>query len=125
MNSKVVLVIRIIFGLFILTFGANKFYEFLPPFEGLSEAAAGYFGGLASAKVLYLVGAVEVLSGLSLLFNKYNALMMVILMSVSVNAVLFHATLDPGNIVPALGLLILNIVMLYVNKEKYAAILKG
>ena len=97
----------------------------MPPFE-LGEAAMAYFGALASAKVIpYLVGIVEIAAGLSLLLNKYASLMMLILMSVSVNAVLFHATLDPGNIVPALVLLVLNIAMLYGYKNNYKDILKG
>ena len=45
--------------------------------------------------------------------------MAIILMSVSVNAVLFHATLDSANIAPALVLLVLNIVVLYGYKDKY------
>ncbi|MEL6919240.1 MAG: DoxX family membrane protein, partial [Bacteroidota bacterium] len=107
MNSKVLLVLRIVFGLFLVLFGSNKFFNFLPAFEGLSETAMTYFGSLTAAKVLPMVGIVETVAGLSLLVNKYASLMMIILMSVSVNAVLFHATLDPGNIVPALVLLAL------------------
>ena len=80
---------------------------------------------LISAKTLTLVAIVEVASGLALLFNKYGALMAVILMSVSVHAVLFHVVLDPGNIGPALGLLILNIVVLYGYKDRYKDLLKG
>ncbi|MEK6154415.1 DoxX family membrane protein [Flavobacteriaceae bacterium 3-367] len=125
MNSKVLLILRIILGLFLLLFGSNKFLDFMPPFE-LPEAAMAYFGALASAKVIpYLVGIVEIAAGLSLLLNKYASLMMLILMSVSINAVLFHATLDPGNIVPALVLLLLNIAMLYGYKNNYKDILKG
>ncbi|MGB5819246.1 MAG: DoxX family membrane protein [Saonia sp.] len=125
MNSKVLLILRIIFGLFLLLFGSNKFLNFIPPFE-LSEVAMSYFGSLMEAKVIpYLVGIVEIAAGLSLLLNKYASLMMIILMSVSVNAVLFHVTLDQGNIPPALLLLALNIVMLYAYKADYKAILKG
>jgi len=51
--------------------------------------------------------------------------MSVILMSVSVNAVLFHATLDPGNIYSALALLVLNVAMLYGYKSNYKGMLAG
>jgi len=123
MNSKIFMALRILLGLFVLVFGANKFLDFLPPFEGLSAEAGTYFGALTSSKTLVLVGFVEVVAGLALITNKFGALMALILMSVSVNAVLFHATLDPGNIVPALGLLVLNIAALYNYKDKYKAIL--
>lgn len=124
MNSKIFLVLRILLGLFILVFGANKFLNFLPPLE-LGEDAMAYFGALASTQTMTMVAVVEILAGLALIFNKFGALMSLILMSVSINAVLFHATLEPAGIGPALVLLILNVVMLIGYKEKYKEILRG
>lgn len=124
MNAKVLLVLRIVFGLFLITFGLNKFLQFMPMGE-MGEAAGNYFGALMSTKTLMLVAIVEIAAGLSLLLNKYAALMMLILMSVSINAVLFHATLEPGSIPGALVLLVLNVVMLYAYKEKYKDLLNG
>lgn len=123
MNSKVFMVIRILLALMLLVFGFNKFFEFLPAPEGMSADAGAYFGALMSAKVITLVAIVEVAAGLALLLNKWGALMAIILMSVSVNAVLFHATLDMGNIGPAIALLVLNIIVLVGYKDKYKALL--
>jgi len=124
MNSKVFMVLRILLGLFILVFGLDKFLHFVPmDNSAMSEAAIGYMGGLASTKTTYLIGAVEVLAGLSFLFNKYGALMALILMSVSVNAVLFHATLEPATIAGALILIVLNVIMLIGYKDKYKDLL--
>jgi uncharacterized membrane protein YphA (DoxX/SURF4 family) len=125
MNSKFFMIVRILLGLLLLVFGLNKFVNFLPAPEGMSEAASAYFGALMSAKVITLVGIVEVASGLALILNKYGALMSIILMSVSVNIVLFHATLDQGNIVPGLLVLILNSITLYGYKDKYKDLLAG
>ena len=125
MNSKIFMVLRIILALMLLVFGANKFFQFLPAPEGMSEAAGAYFGALMSAKTMTLVAIVEIAAGLALLLDKFAALMAIILMSVSVNAVLFHLTLDMANIGPAALLLLLNIVMLYHYKEKYSGILAG
>lgn len=84
------MVLRILLGLFILVFGLDKFFHFAPmENSAMSEAALGYMGGLESTNTVYLVGLVEVLAGLAFLFNKYGALMALILMSISVNAVLF------------------------------------
>lgn len=123
MNSKVFMVLRILLGVFVLVFGVNKFADFLPPPEGMSADAGAYFGALTSAKVMTLVGVVEIVAGLALILNKFGALLALILMSISVNAALFHATLDPGNIAPALALLVLNIAVLYGYKDKYKALL--
>lgn len=124
MNSKVFMVLRIVFGLLLIMFGSNKFLQFMPMGE-LPEAAGNFFGALASTKTLYLVAIVEILAGLSLLINKYGALMMLILMSVSVNAVLFHATLAPDGILPGILLLVFNVVMLFGYKDKYKDLLTG
>ena len=123
MNSKVFMVVRILLGLFVLVFGLNKFLQFLPPPE-LPEAAGSYFGALMSSKTMVLVALVEIAAGLALLLNKWGALMSVILMSVSVCAVLFHATLAPEGIGPALGLLILNVLALVGYKDRYSEILR-
>lgn len=126
MNSKVVLVIRIFFGLFLIIFGSNKFFNFMPPPppEQMPEALVGFMMAFMSTKMMYLVGAVETIAGITLLINKYAPLLMVILMSVSINAVLTHLTLAPESIVPALVLLALNIFMLYVYRARYTEMLK-
>ena len=122
MNSKVFMVLRILLGLFVLVFGLNKFLNFMPMPE-LSADAGAYFGALSNSKTLMLVALVEIIAGLALIFNKYGALLALILMSVSINAVLFHAVLDPGGIGGALVLLILNIAVLFGYKDKYKSLL--
>jgi uncharacterized membrane protein YphA (DoxX/SURF4 family) len=123
MNSKVFMVLRILLGLFVLVFGLNKFIEFLPAPEGMSEGAMTYFGALVNSKTMVLVAIVEIAAGLALILNKFGALLALILMSVSVNAVLFHAVLDQANIAGALVLLALNIAVLIGYKDKYKALL--
>ena len=125
MNSKVFMVLRIILALILIVFGANKFFNFLPAPEGMSAEAMTYFGALTSAKTLTLVGLVEVVAGLALLFNKYAALMSVILMSVSVNIILYHLSLDINNIAPGIAVFVLNVIMLYGYKDKYKDLLAG
>lgn len=124
MNLKVFMVLRILLGLFVLVFGLNKFLHFIP-MEEMSEASGAYFGALVSTKTLMLVAVVEIVAGLALIFNKFGALLTLILMSVSVNAVLFHATLDPAGIMGSLILLILNILVLIGYKKKYKDLLNG
>ncbi|MGV6830855.1 MAG: DoxX family membrane protein [bacterium] len=124
MNSKVFMILRILLGVFVLVFGVNKFANFLPMPE-LSGDAAAYFGALANSKTLMLVGIVEIIAGLALILNKYGALLTLILMSISVNAFLFHAVLDPGGIGGAAVLLVLNVLVIIGYKDKYKALLVG
>jgi uncharacterized membrane protein YphA (DoxX/SURF4 family) len=125
MNSKVFMVLRILLGIFVLVFGLNKLVPggFLPMPE-MSGDAGVYFGALSNSKTLILVAIVEVVAGLTLILNKYGALFALILMSVSINAVLFHATLDPGGIGGSIVLLILNIAVLIGYKDKYKDLLR-
>ncbi len=125
MNSNVFIMARILLGLFVLVFGLNKFFQFIP-MEEMPEAAGTYFGALVSAKVIpYLVGIVEIAAGLAFILNKYGALMALILMSVSINAVMFHAFLAPRSIAGSLILLVLNIVVLVAYKNRYSDILRA
>ncbi len=122
MNSKVFLGLRLLLGVFISVFGLNKFLNFMPAFD-LSPDGATYFNALITAKTLTLVGIVEITAGLAFIFNKYGALMALILMSVSVNAVLFHVVLEPSSIPGALVLFTLNSLVIYGYKAKYSALL--
>lgn len=124
MNPKVFMVLRILLGLFVLVFGLNKFLNFIP-MEAPAGDAGAYFGALMSSKTLIVVALVEILAGLALIFNKYGALMALILMSVSVNAILFHAALAPEGIAGAVVLIVLNILVLYGYKDKYQSLLAG
>ncbi len=123
MNSKVSMVIRILLALMLLVFGTNKFFDFLPAPEGMSDDAGAYFAALTSVKLVSLIAVVEIVTGLALLFNKWGALMALILMSVSVNAVLYHYMLDISNIPAAAALLVLNLLVLYGYKDKYKELL--
>jgi len=123
MNSKLFLSLRIIFSIFLFFFGFDHFFSYIP-FPEMAPEANEYFANLLSTYALYLVGIVEIVAGLAFLFNRFGALMALILMSVSINAVLFHLFLDPQKIYGALVLLILNIIFLYHYKEKYKPLLK-
>ncbi len=122
MNSKVFMILRVLLGIFVLVFGFNKFLHFIP-MEAPTGDAAIYFGALMNSKTLILVAIVEIVAGLALILDKFGALLALILMSVSVNAVLFHTTLAPSDSVGAIVLLILNILVLYGYKGKYKGLL--
>lgn len=117
------MIIRFILAIGLLFFGANKIFHFMSP-PPPPEEAMGYWQALTTSKTMMLVAIVEMVAGLSLLINKYAALMMIILMSVSINAVLYHLTLDPASTMMALVLLLFNIIMLFGYKDKYKELLR-
>ena len=111
--KKVTLVLQILLGVLLVIFGANKFLGFIPPppMDATSDAAK-LMGALAGSYIMPLVGIVEVVVGLLLLVRKYVPLALVMLVPISVNIVLFHVTLDPANIAPALIVAILNVFLI-------------
>ncbi|NER14269.1 DoxX family membrane protein [Leptobacterium flavescens] len=124
MSSKLTLVARILLGLILVVFGANKFYEFLPALP-LDENGGAYafFGALAATGyMIYLIGLVEVIAGILLLTNRSVPFALVILAPISVNVVLFHALLDPSNIAPALLVALLNIYLISRNWGAYKSL---
>ena len=123
MNINTFTVIRIFFGIFLLFFGFDHFFNYIP-FPEMAPEANEYFANLLSTYTMQLVGIVEIVAGLAFIFNQYGALMAFILMSVSINAVLFHITLDPEKIYGALTLLLLNLLMIYHYRDQYQALLK-
>ena len=124
MNSKVFMVLRIVLALLLLVFGLNKFFHYLPMPE-MSADAGALFGALMSTKTFMLIAIVEIAAGLSFIFNKYGALMAIILMSVSINIILFHLSLNPEGIGPGAVVFLLNIAMLIGYKDKYKDLLAG
>ena len=123
MNSKVFKIIRIVFGVLLLIFGSNKFLNFMPVPENMPDVVMNYMTALIATKTLPLIGIVEAAAGLAFIFNKFCALLAIILMSVSINAVLFHINIDEANSVGAIILLALNILMLFGYKDKYKDLL--
>ena len=124
MNSKLFLVLRILFGLFLLFFGLNKFFDFVV-FVPETEDAVQYLEALDITQTMFIVAILEIVAGISLLINKFGALFMLILMSISINAVLYHATLEPSTIPGSLILLVFNIIMLFGYKNQYKDLLKA
>lgn len=117
------LILRVLAGVFILFFGLNKFFHFVD--GAMSNPDSGtYFTGLVLTKTIIVVAIIEIVAGLSFLANAFVPLFALILLPVSFNAVLFHATLEPASIGGALLLLILNVLLMIVHKEAYKSLLK-
>ena len=123
MNSKVSLIVRIIFGLFLLFFGANKIFGFIDPPPPPTPEAIAYWTALGTAHTMTLVAIVEIVAGLSLLLKKYVGLTMLVLLSVSVNAVLYHLAFDSATTMMAAVMLLLNVVVMFAHKNEYKGLL--
>lgn len=108
-----------------VVFGSNIFLGFMPV-----EAPTGDMGSLMellwSLPFLKIIGVIEVGVGVLLLFNKYVPLALTFLIAVLLNAALFHLFFDnPGNVVGAKVFLIISLVLVYANKDRFSSLLSA
>lgn len=119
MNSKLTMILRLLLGLILLVFGANKFFQFMPapPMEG---PPADFFGALIATGYMFpLIAITEISAGVLLLINKWTGLALIFASIMSVNIILFHIMLAPASIAAGAVVAILTIVLIYANWNKF------
>lgn len=118
-------VTRVLLAIILLIFGSNKMLHFLPmDIDSMPIEALDFTSSLKNTYALYLISILEILAAIAFLTNRYGALMALILMSISINAFLYHLFLLPQGLVLSIVFLVFNIVILSGYKERYTEILK-
>ncbi len=118
------IVIRILLGLLLLMTGFNKFFMFMPMPE-MVESAQQFMKALVNTGyIMPIVAIVEIVTALMIIFNRYQALALLILFPIMVNAFLFHLFLDIGGIGGSAIAIIFNLYLLVVNRDKFKELLK-
>ena len=67
---------------------------------------------------LQLVGLLEMLGGIGLLFRKFVPIALTVIIAIMFNATIFHLLHDPSGTGPAALCLLLSIVLVYAHKER-------
>ncbi|GAA4277595.1 DoxX family protein [Aquimarina mytili] len=120
MKNKILLVVTILFGLMMLNSGASKFTNHMPAIE-MPEAANELIQAMiASGWLFALVGIVEIVGGILFALPKYRALGAIIIFPITVGIFLFNIFLAPANAVMGIILLIINVWVLWENRNKYS-----
>jgi len=119
MNSKLIMALRLLLGLILFVFGANKFFHFMPmpPMEG---PPAEFMGALGKSGYMFpLIALTEIVAGALLLLNKWIGLALILAAIISVNIVAFHLALDPAGVGLAAVVAVLNTILIYANWNKF------
>lgn len=124
MKNKVNLVLRVLLGLILLTFGLNKFFNFMP-MPDMPEPAGELMGAfMASGYIMPMIAITEIVTGTLLLLGMFVPLALVLLAPLSVNIILFHIFLAPAAILPGLIVAALNLYLLIAYRKRYEPILR-
>lgn len=124
MKSKILLVLSILFGLVMVNFGLNKFFNYIPMPEPTEEQMA-LFGAFGTIGWIFpLVALIEIVGGILFAIPKYRALGAIVVFPVLVGAVVHHLVHDPAGIGLALVMLLINLWVITDNREKYLILIK-
>ena len=119
MKTKINNIVRIVFGLGLLLFGLDKFFEFIPHNHVMDEDLIAAFTGLMANKfILPTVGVVEAISSLLLLLltRKYSIVVLLLMVPVTYGIIAFHLAFDLGGIIPGLIVAVMHIYLLSLRK---------
>jgi len=122
MNSTFTTILRILLGVSLLIFGANKFIAFIPIFD-MAPAAANFMESLNSTGyVLYVVACLEIVIGILLLFKKWVPFALILLAPIAVNILLFHLFLDVSGALVAVFMVTITGVLIYKYWKSYSSL---
>jgi len=116
-------IVRILFGLAFTVFGLNFFLNFIaaPPPTGL---AGDYFKVMAASHYLYVIGAMQLLSGLLLLIGKFVPLALTILAGMLFNILAIHILMAPEGLPMALVFVVIELFLIWSYRDRFAGILR-
>jgi putative oxidoreductase len=119
------IIARILFGLVFVVFGSNFFLNFIPMPPPPPGLAGDYFKVFAASGYMYVVGALQLLSGLLLLIGRFVPLALTILAAMIFNIWTFHILMNPEGLIPmAIVVLVLEVFLVWSYRDRFAGILR-
>ena len=118
-KSNVKRVLRIVLGLFLITYALNKFFQFLPAGYGeMPEPTQDFLDAVAAyLPALYIF---EIILGLLLLINKWTPAVLLVLFPLSVSFMIF--SMANGDLMlawPAILVAVVNVVLMWDRRDRY------
>ena len=118
------LVARILLGLVFVVFGLNGFLHFLPapPPPGV---AGQFVGALAATHYIHFIFAIQLITGILFLINRYVPLALTLIAPVIVNILLFHGFMAPAGIGPGAFVTICWIILFVRHRGAFKGIFQA
>jgi putative oxidoreductase len=119
-KSVSVIIARVVLGLIYFVFGLNFFLHFLPTPPSAGGVADAFVGGLFQSGYFFpMLKSIEVVLGALLLIGLFVPLSLVILMPISLNILLFHAFLTPGNATMGIVIVLVHVYLAWAYRDHY------
>lgn len=120
----VTLIARLLLGLIFVVFGSNAFLHFLPMPPIPQNLAGDFLKVFLASGYVYVIGGLQVFSGLLLLIGRFVPLGLTILGAIIVNILLFHILMAPEGFPPALVVTALELFLLWQYRAAFTALLR-
>jgi putative oxidoreductase len=116
-----VIIFRSLLGFLYLVFGLDYFLHFIP-YQPLHTGKPGALvAGLKGTGYIYpMMKTIQILGGLSLLFDLYAPFSAVVLFPISLNVLLFHTILVPSGWLMGIFLMVPNVFLGYAYRKYYS-----
>jgi uncharacterized membrane protein YphA (DoxX/SURF4 family) len=125
MKTKVLNVLCFLFGLMMINAGLNKIFEYIPMPADMPEHMLKMYAAFKTIGwLLPLVAVVEVIGGILFMIPRTRAFGAIVVFPPVVGILLTHIFQAPEGLPIAIVLLIINVIVVFENKEKFLALLK-
>jgi uncharacterized membrane protein YphA (DoxX/SURF4 family) len=118
------IIARVLLGLMFVVFGSNFFLHFIPMPPPPPGLAGDYFKVFAASGQMYVIGAMQLLSGLLLLIGRFVPLALIILAAVIFNILVFHILMAPEGLPMAIVVAVLELFLVWSYRDRFAGILR-
>ena len=120
MKNKILFVVCLLFGLLFVNAGLDKFLHYMPMPKDMPARMLKLMGAIMEISWLMpLVGIVEIVGGVLIIFPKYRALGAIIIFPIMIGILLINIFNAPSGLPLAVILLIINLWVMIENREKY------
>ena len=120
MKSKVLFILSLLFGLFFINAGFDKFFHYMPMPKDLPEKMLKAFNAFMEIGWLMpLVGLAEIIGGLFIIIPRTRAIGALIIFPVMVGIVLTNIVQDKTGLPIALSFSLILAWIMYENRQKY------
>ncbi|SEK51431.1 DoxX protein [Chitinophaga rupis] len=125
MKSKILFVLCLLAGLMFINAGLDKFFHYMPIPKDMPEKMVK--AGMAFAEIgwlMPLVGTIEILGGLLLIFSRTRALGAIVILPVLTGILLANISMAPAGLPIVFALIAIVLWVIIDNREKYLPMIR-